>query len=245
MGENLAHRADLPHRTAGAVVNAQPGSNQPTDVIFKGVARRVLTALFDAPQGLLETQLAASTATQIERVHRLVNELALNGIVVHEDASTGYLVRVNPHSEKATALRVLLESPEAHRLRTDLATRLGMVGTHLSVAVAWWRGVDVIVLATVADEIDPERMTDTRAHIVRQLTPSFPEAPEVVIYRWSSYRQGYADGNKQIRRVWRSGFQILGRDPLTRDAALQALRARALLLADVPDAPIETGGRFY
>jgi hypothetical protein len=155
------------------------------------------------------------------------------------------LVRINPHSEKAAALRVLLESPEAHRLRTDLATRLGMAGEDLNVAVAWRRGVDAIVLATVADEIDPERMRDARAHIVRQLTPALPEAPEVVIYRWSSFRQGYADGNKQIRRVWRSGVQILGRDALSRDSALAALRARALLLGMVPDPPVETGGRFY
>jgi hypothetical protein len=76
------------------------------------------------------------------------------------------------------------------------------------------------------------------------LTPSLPAPPNVMISRWSAYKESIAEGNKQLNPVWREGIQLLGRDPLTRDAALTALRTRALLLDTTPDPPAETGSRF-
>jgi len=54
----------------------------------------------------------------------------------------------------------------------------------------------------------------------------------------------YADGNNEIRPAWRKGFQILGRDQLTRDAAPGALRARRRTCRCLRR-PVETGRRFY
>jgi hypothetical protein len=90
-------------------------SAENTRKVIKNRARRALTALLENPDGHPETQLATTVALPIEKVHRLIDELALDGIVNHEDSPMGHLVRLNSHNEKAAALRILLRTTEPGR----------------------------------------------------------------------------------------------------------------------------------
>lgn len=214
--------------------------------LLRRVVADAMTVLLDGPaEGLLEPQIAESTGRSIESIHRLINELALQGVVTHEDSPAGYLIRINRRSPKAAALRQLLDIPAATQERRNLAERLRMTGSDMNVAYAWngSQNQTPLVIVTVSDAIVGEEFRSTRIHVLRQVSTLLPVEPEVRIFHWDSYRRTYAGGNKQLSRVWAHGVQLLGRDPLTHEAALAALRASATFAAR-PD-PAEKGrGRY-
>jgi hypothetical protein len=193
-------------------------------VPFKGVTR-VLTTLLEHPDyGAIEEQVAAVNDISIRKVHRAVRFLAMHGVIRIHPASVGNRLTLNLNHPLLDPITEALGGSIA-AAAYGIAETLRLKNDRVAVAVDWRSDLDrpAKVLATVPNYTDDGRIFELRAQLEHEVGRFFL-APQVKIRRWADFRHLLETGHPATKRMWEHGEQLVGDDPITREALRHKLR---------------------